>query len=138
MKREFLYRSVLFVLLMVLPAIACQPSPEPGPEVAVALLPDVTTEQVIGRLIRERDKVEHASPGQDYEELTGETELRPDHQIAVRDNGEALLDFQNAMRVILFNNTGSDVSMRAAEGSPSWPRIRSVLRIGSIAGARNY
>jgi hypothetical protein len=115
--------SCLCFFACALALTACLPRP-----------PDVTTEDAIGIASRLQDQVQEGRAGQDLQALVDRADLFDNHQIAVSDGGEALLDLGNAMRINLFNNSESTVSLQAAEDTPSI--VRFVLARGGLLGEK--
>jgi hypothetical protein len=66
--------------------------------------------------------------------LLDRAELFANHRIAVADGGEALLDFGNAMRVNLFNDSETTITTQVAEGVPFI--VHFVLARGGLIGEK--
>lgn len=118
----------------ILIGMACrgeQQEPSATPAAATVTVPPAP----IGSVSRVEDQVEHGPEGGLLSSVTDEAEdLHADDRVGVRDGGEALLDFGNALRVILFNNSETTVATRAAEDTPLI--VHFVLWRGGLIGEK--
>jgi hypothetical protein len=103
---------ILFSILTV--AVACRPASVPELE---PLLEEPIFES-IGYATMISDLVEHAPGDEPLARLSGTIDLFPQHRLAVRESGEALLDFGDALRVNLFNNSELNLEFQVSGNSP--------------------
>jgi hypothetical protein len=122
-------RVIWYLLLVVVTAgyIACRP-PD-GPE------PTAEPHATVGSLVPVRDRVEHAPAGQDFQHVQDEIELEPNHRLGIKDGGEAVLDFGQAMRVSLFNNSETTIFTSVVEPAP--PIVHFALWRGGLVGEKS-
>jgi hypothetical protein len=125
-------RKICLCLLLTFTAIAvtaCRP-----PRVATPA-PSDAPDASIGIASRLQDRVEVAPEGQELQVLLDQADLFANHRIAVVEGGEALLDFGNAMRLRLFNNSETTVRTQVAEGVPFI--VHFVLARGGLVGEKS-
>ena len=115
-------RVALFILFLM-PALSCGPFGGGGRVGEPGVTPEVTDTSPaidpIGIVSRQTDIVEHGAGVEQLARLLDTADLRNEDAVRVTGGGEALLDFGDSLKLILFNDSQLSVSSRPVEdGAP--------------------
>lgn len=131
-------RSLVVVVLLFLTVTGCRFFPS-QPEPSSSTLTPTTTEEAtivpIGQVQRQVDIVEYGPGGVEYLSVLAErAELFPDDAVRVSGGGEALLNFGDALRLTLFNDSELGIGLEPAPDTP--PIIQFYLFYGGFLGSK--
>ncbi len=101
--------------------------------VVLGFSPFDAASNALGTVTRETDVVEYGSAISALKQLFGSAAFRPGDVMRVRQGGEALLDFEDRMRLRLFNDTQMQV-VRLASAPDAPLDVRMFLEEGGFTG----
>jgi hypothetical protein len=129
-------RSLAVLILLFLTVTGCRSFSsqlEPSPSTPATATTEEVTVVPIGLIQRQVDIVEHGSGGVQYLSVLAEqAELFANDAVRVSGGGEALLNFGDALRLTLFNDSQLGISLEPAPDTP--PIVQFYLFYGGFLG----